>query len=102
KGALYDVGLALVGLRVGELVDQPRDVGELRQMLRADARPSPLQLERGDERDQVRVAAPLAEPVHRALHLHATPLERLERVRDRQLGVVVTVDAEAGGGDGTL
>src|SRR5262249_57277479 len=69
---------------------------------RADAHPSLLQLERGDERDQVRVAAPLAEPVRRALHLHAPPLERLERVRDRQLGVVVTVDAEAGSRDGTL
>src|SRR2546421_6255600 len=49
------------------------------------ALPAALQLEDGDDRDQVRVAAALADAVDGPLHLHAAVLDRGERIRDREL-----------------
>src|SRR5213078_968637 len=96
EGALSDEGLALVGLQVGELVDQVGDLRELLQLRGADAVMPVLQLQHRDHRHQVRVPAALAEAVDRALHLHAAVRDALDRVRDRQLAVVVAVDAEHG------
>src|SRR6266566_133223 len=96
EGALPDEGLALVGLQVGELVDQMGDLRELLQLRGADAVMPVLQLQHRDHRHQVRVPAALAEAVDRALHLHAAVRDALDRVRDRQLAVVVAVDAERG------
>src|SRR5205823_2046547 len=53
-----------------------------------------LQLQHRDHRDEVRVAAPLAEAVDRALDLDAPVVDRFDRVGDRQLAVVVAVDGE--------
>src|SRR5437660_6104633 len=96
EGALSDEGLALVGLQVGELVDQVGDLGELLQLRGRDAVLPVLQLQHRDHRHQVRVPTTLAEAVDRALHLHAAVRDALHRVRDRQLAVVVAVDAERG------
>src|SRR2546426_3425738 len=96
EGALADEGLALVGLQVGELVDQMRDLGELLELCGRHAVMPVLQLQHRDHRHQVRVPAALAEAVDRALHLHAAVGNALDRVRDRQLAVVVAVDAERG------
>src|SRR5437870_902462 len=104
EGALADEGLALVGLQVGELVDQTRDLGELLELCGRHAVMPVLQLRHRDPRHQVRVPAALAEAVDRALHLHAAVGNALDRVRDRQLAVVVAVDAERGrnGGPGRV
>src|SRR5947208_5867004 len=96
EGALSDEGLALVGLQVGQLVDQVGDLGELLQLRGRDAVLPVLQLQHRDHRHQVRVPTALAEAVDRALHLHAAVRDALHRVRDRQLAVVVAVDAERG------
>src|SRR5213594_247149 len=96
EGALPDEGLALVGLQVGELVDQMGDLRELLQLRGRHAVIPVLQLQHRDHRHQVRVPTTLAEAVDRALHLHAAVRDALHRVRDRQLAVVVAVDAERG------
>src|SRR6266403_2048589 len=96
EGALPDEGLALVGLQVGELVDQVGDLRELLQLRGRHAVIPVLQLQHRDHRHQCRVPAALAEAVDRALHLHAAVRDALDRVRDRQLAVVVAVDAERG------
>src|SRR6266571_1441873 len=104
EGALPDEGLALVGLQVGELVDQMGDLRELLQLRGRHAVIPVLQLQHRDHRHQVRVPAALAEAVDRALHLHAAVRDALDRVRDRQLAVVVAMDAERGrnGGPGRV
>jgi hypothetical protein len=96
EGALPDEGLALVRLEVRELVHELRDVGELLQLRGGDAVVAALQLEDRDDRDEVRVAAALAEAVDGALHLHAAGLDARDGVGDRELAVVVAVDAERG------
>ena len=53
-----------------------------------------LELQVGDDRDEVRVAGALADAVHRALDLRRAGLDRDERVGDAAAGVVVAVDAE--------
>ena len=54
-----------------------------------------LQDEIGDQRDHVGVAAALAQPVDRALHLARAGTHRGQSVGDGILGVVVGVDSEA-------
>ena len=94
EGALPHEGLALVGLDVGELVDEVRDVGEPLQLGGGHAVIAALQLEDGNHRDEVRVAAALAEAVDRPLHLDAAVFDAGHRVGDGELAVVVAVDAE--------
>ena len=53
-----------------------------------------LQLQVGDDRDEVGVAGALADAVDRALHLGGAGFDRGERVGDRAAGVVVGVDPE--------
>ena len=53
-----------------------------------------LQRQRRDERDEIGVAAALAEAVQRALHLPRAGADRGERIGDRVAGVVMGVDAE--------
>ena len=60
----------------------------------ATQRIAELQLQIGDDRAEIGVAAALAEAVDGPLHLHGARLDRGERVGDRELGVVVAVDAE--------
>src|SRR5438552_3300888 len=54
EGALPDEGLALVGLQVGELVDQVGDLRELLQLRGADAVMPVLQLQHRDDRQVLR------------------------------------------------
>ena len=54
-----------------------------------------LQEQRRDDRDEIGVAAALAKPVQRALDLPGARAHRGERIRDRVLGVVMRVDADA-------
>ena len=54
------------------------------QLLGRDTLVAHLELQVGDERHQVDVAAALAVAVDRALHLHAAGPHRRQRVRDRQ------------------
>ena len=58
-----------------------------------------LEQQRRDQAHEVGVAAALAEPVERALHLPRAGVDGGERVRHRVAGVVVGVDAEPLAGD---
>src|SRR5260370_41038372 len=53
-----------------------------------------LQLQVGDYRDQVRVAASLAKTVDRPLHLRRARMHSSEGVGDRHLRVVMTMDTD--------
>ena len=53
-----------------------------------------LQHQRRDDRDQIGVAAALADAVQRALDLAHAGLDRGQRIGDRLAGVVMRVDAE--------
>ena len=89
-----DVRLVGVGGDVAELVDEMGGRSERRELLVRHAGVAELQLERGQDRDEVRVAAALADAVHRALHERRALLDRRERVGDAALGVVVGVDPD--------
>ena len=89
-----DVRLALVGLAVRELVDEVRELCRVASASGGTQLVAELELQVGDDRAEVGVAAALAEAVDGALHLHRARLDAGERVRDRELGVVVAVDAE--------
>ena len=95
-----DVGLARVRRHVGDLADRVRDPGRLGQPARGQHLPAALELEVGQDGDQVGVARPLAVAVERALHLHGAGLDRGQRAGHRAAGVVVAVDAQAGAGGG--
>ena len=89
-----DVGLVGVRADVEDLVDEVRGLGQPRELLVGEAAQAELQLQVGDDRDEVRVAGPLAAAVDRPLHLPGADLDRRQRVGDRALGVVVAVDPE--------
>ena len=91
-----DVGRVRARADVGDLADRARQLGQLGQVLLGNAAPLHLQLQRGDDRDQVGVAAALAPAVDRPLHLRAAGLDAGQRVGDREIAVVVRVDAELG------
>ena len=59
-----------------------------------DAVVAELELQRGQDRDQVRVAGPLAVAVDRPLHERRPGADGGDRVGDPALGVVVGVDAD--------
>ena len=92
-----DVGGVRARADVGDLAHLARELGEPGEVLVGDAAPAHLELQPGDDRDQVGVAATLAPAVDRPLHLRAARLDGGERVGDRHVAVVVGVDAEPGG-----
>ena len=99
EGAFADIGRVAVGRAVEHLVERMRDVGERLQLFVRHAdievlRKLGLELQRRDDRDQIGVAATLAEPVERALDLARAGAHRGERIRHRLLGVVVGMDAD--------
>ncbi len=95
-----DVGRVGVGVQVGHRGHELRHLPEPAKPLGREHRVPQLELEVGRDRDQVHVAAPLAVPVDRPLHLGAPRLHRGERVGHREPGVIVRVDSEGGGDPG--
>src|SRR5882724_8992509 len=95
EGRLADIGGVPVRGPVEALVEQPRDMGQIAHPgRRYPGIEAHLEDERGDERDEIGIAAALAEPVQRALELPHASAHRSERVGDGILGVVVAMDAE--------
>ena len=93
-----DVGLARGRRDVGDLGDGVRDAGRLvEQALRQHAAVQ-LELEVGDDGDEVGVAGALAVAVDAALHVARAGGDRGQRVGDGAAGVVVGVDADPGAG----
>ena len=99
EGGGADIGRMAVRRAVEQFVEGARDRGDLAQRLGRDAglemiRKLRLQRQRRDEGDEIGVAAALAEPVQRALHLPRAGADGGERIGDRIAGVVMGVDAE--------
>ena len=102
--ALAHIGRVAVGRAVEHLVERARDMGEVLELVVGDAdveflRELRLELQRRDDRDEIGVAAALAEPVERALDLARAGAHGGERIGHRLLGVVVGVDADVVAGD---
>ena len=95
EGVAADVGLGAVGRAVEQLVDEVRGLGEVRELLVGQHAAAHLQLQVGDDRDEVGVAGALPHPVHRALDLARADLDGGQRVGHAALGVVVAVDGHA-------
>src|SRR5581483_10219247 len=92
--AVAHVRLMLVGAQIRQLVEEMRRVAQLLELLVLDAVLAHLELEIGNDRAEIQVAATLADAVDRPLHLARAHLDRRERIGDRELAVVVAVDAE--------
>ena len=105
EGALADIGRVAVRRAVEHLVERARDVGEAVVSCSSDtpiskrSREFRLELQGRDDRDEIGVAAALAQAVERALDLARAGAHRGERVRHRLLGVIVRVDADVVAGD---
>ena len=103
--ALADIGRMAVGRAVEDLVEGVGDMGEARELVVGDADLetlgiAELELEVADQRNQIGIAAALAEAVERALDLARAGAHRGERIRHRLLGVVMGMDAEMVAGHG--
>ena len=92
---LADVRLVGVGRAVEQLVGEVRGLGQLGELLGRQDLAAELELQAGDDRDEVRVAGALADAVHRALHLRRAGLDGDERVGHGALGVVVASGCRA-------
>ena len=91
EGRAPDERRADVVRDVGDLVDEPRKLGEALQV--GHQRHALLELEQRDERGEVAVAHALAVAVDRPLHLRRARLHGRQRVGHAETAVVVGVDA---------
>ena len=96
KALAAHVGRVRLGHHVGDLAHVVRYLRQARQLLVAHAVDAHLQLEVGDDADEVGVAAALAVAVDRALHLRRPGLDRGQGIGHRQARVIVGVDAHRG------
>ena len=74
---LADVRLRRVGRAVEQLVNEVCRLGQLGELLGREQRHAHLQLQVGDDRDQVRVAGALADAVDGALYLRGPLIRQL-------------------------
>ncbi len=96
--ALAHIGRVAVRRPVQHLVQHAGGVGEVRQLGTAHAQRKPLRVIRlqqqgRDDRAEIGIAAPLAQPVQCALDLAGAGTHGGQRVGDRLLGIVMGVDA---------
>ena len=90
-----DVRLARGRRHVGDLRDGVGDPGRVAEPAGGEHLPTELDLEVGDDGEQVGVAGALAVAVDRALHVGGAGVDGREGVGHRTAGVVVAVDADA-------
>ena len=98
--AAAHVRLVRIRVEVRDRGDEVGRVGQARQLLGRDHVVSQLELEGGDEGDEIEVAAAFPVAVNRPLDVDAAGTHRRQRIRERQAGVVVRVDAEGRGDHG--
>src|SRR5665213_2319749 len=95
EGAFADIGGVAVGRAVEALVEEAREMRQARQAGGVDARRiAHLEDQVRHDRDQIGVAAALAQPVERALDVARAAAHRRQRIGDAGLGVVVAMDAD--------
>src|SRR5271156_5098205 len=91
--AAANIRLARERRDVGELVHQRRDLAHRLELRGRHAMVPELELQIRDDRNQVCVAASLAEAVYGALHLHGARAHSRESVGDRDFRVVVAMNS---------
>ena len=94
ESTVADIGLTLVRLNVGQLVEEVRYLAQSLELGRLDAVLSHLQLQVGNDRNEVEVAAAFAEAVDGSLNLAHAHLNGGHGIRDRKLPIVVAVDSQ--------
>jgi len=98
KRRISHIGLVLIGHEVRDLGHESRDPLEMAQTV-SQHRTFHLQFKIGNDRTEIGIAAPLADPVNRPLHLHHAGFDRHQRIRDGHFAIVVGVNPQ---GHGTL
>src|SRR5207237_1450343 len=83
-----------VGIQVGDGRHEVRHLGQAPQPVGREDVVAELELQRGDERNEIQVAAALAVAVDGSLHMAAPGAHRRQGVRHGQAAVVVGVNAE--------
>ena len=96
EGRRADVGRESVHGQVGQFGDEPGRGGDLAQLMVLDDSNAHLELQVGDDRGQVGVAAALSVAVETALDLLDAGLYCGQRVGDGEVTVVVRVNAQPG------
>src|SRR5438876_6341034 len=94
EGAAAHVGGVGIGVQVRDGRHEVRGVAQLAQAFRRDHLVLELELQCGDQLDQVQVAATLAVSVDGSLDVDAASLDGGEGVRERQTAVVVRVNTQ--------
>jgi len=92
EGAAPHEGPGIERWDVGQFTDVIGEVGNVPKGLVGQAVPLHLQLQVGDDRDQIGVAATLAETVDRSLHHADAGPDRLDRIGHAEAAVVVCVN----------
>ncbi len=100
EGGDPDVGLVRGGGEVHDLGDGVRDPGHVGERPVGEHLAPVLDLQGGDDGEEVGVADALAVPVRRALDVRGARVHRGQGVGDGAAGVVLGVDAQAGAGVG--
>ncbi len=96
EGGAADERRASAGTLVGDLIDEKREVAQLRQAFVAQDAKAHFELEIGDAGDQVAIAGPLAVAVDRPLDLRRARLDARQRVGDAEAAIVMRMDAQLG------
>ena len=94
EGGSADVGGESVERQVGQLGDEAGCGRDLLELVVFDDAQAHLELEIGDDRGKIGIAAALAVAVETALHLLDARADRGQRVGHGQIAIVVRVDAE--------
>src|SRR6266850_1496658 len=94
KGAVTYECRARIKRQVGDLTDEARRSAQLQQLLRTQNVVAEFQFQIGDHRAKVSVAATLAVPVDRSLHVDSPGRHGRERVGDSEFSIIVAMYAE--------
>ncbi len=94
KGAVTYERRARIKRQVGDLTDEARCSAQLQQLLRTQNVVAEFQFQIGDHRAKVSIAATLAVPVDRSLHMDGPRRHGRKRVGDRKFSIIVAMYAE--------
>ena len=91
EGIAADVGRLLVVRHIGDLAHRARHRSQLLQALRGNAAVAELQLQVGNDRAKIGIAAALADAIDGALHLGGSRRHRHDRVGHGHFAVVMAM-----------
>ena len=94
EGARADIRLAGHEIHVGGFVDVAAGFGQMLQRAGSQAIQAVLELEIGDQRDEIHVAAAFADAVDRALRVIAPARIAASALATATAGIIVRVDAD--------